>query len=57
MVILDKYVFIIIIIIIIPPKSVCVHRLIKITSYELSFRSQQAEINEIVRRHQLCYFS
>ena len=29
----------------IPPKSVCVHRLIKITSYEISFLSQHAEIN------------
>ena len=29
----------------IPPKSVCVHRLIKLTSYEISFRSQHAEIN------------
>ena len=29
----------------IPPKAVCVHRLIKIISYEISFRSQHAEIN------------
>ena len=43
----------------VPPKSVCVHRLTKITSYEISFRSQHAELDkwkQIARRHQLCYF-
>ena len=42
----------------IPPKSVCVHRLTKITSYDIGFRSQHAERSGnrqlLDRRHHLC---